>query len=92
MPSDGLIDGRRRALALLLGGGGAPEYEAYHDTSGAAVLDDDRLFERLCLEAFQSGLSWLTILRKRDELQGGLRRVPHPGRGRLRRRPTWSAC
>jgi DNA-3-methyladenine glycosylase I len=30
------------------------------------VLDDDRLFERLCLEAFQSGLSWLTILRKRD--------------------------
>jgi DNA-3-methyladenine glycosylase I len=40
---------------------------AYHDTEwGFPVMDDRRLFEKLCLEGFQSGLSWLTILRKRD--------------------------
>jgi DNA-3-methyladenine glycosylase I len=45
----------------------APEYLAYHDDEwGRPVLDDDRLYEKLCLEGFQSGLSWLTILRKRD--------------------------
>jgi len=39
----------------------------YHDEEwGRPVLDDDRVFERLCLEAFQAGLSWLTILRKRE--------------------------
>jgi DNA-3-methyladenine glycosylase I len=46
--------------------GSAPEYLAYHDEEwGRPVRDDDALFERLTLEAFQSGLSWLTILRKR---------------------------
>ncbi len=46
--------------------GGALEYVAYHDDEwGRPVLEDDLLFERLTLEAFQSGLSWLTILRKR---------------------------
>src|ERR687896_435690 len=45
----------------------APEYVAYHDEEwGRPVRDDDGLYERLCLEAFQSGLSWLTILRKRE--------------------------
>jgi DNA-3-methyladenine glycosylase I len=45
----------------------APEYRAYHDTEwGFPVADDVRLFEKLCLEGFQSGLSWLTILRKRE--------------------------
>jgi DNA-3-methyladenine glycosylase I len=45
----------------------APEYVAYHDEEwGRPVRGDDALFERLCLEAFQSGLSWLTILRKRE--------------------------
>jgi DNA-3-methyladenine glycosylase I len=44
-----------------------PEYRAYHDEEwGRAVVDDDALFERLCLEGFQAGLSWLTILRKRE--------------------------
>lgn len=44
----------------------APEYQAYHDTEwGVPIRADDALFERLTLEAFQSGLSWLTILRKR---------------------------
>ncbi|MFK0043056.1 DNA-3-methyladenine glycosylase I [Streptomyces sp. NPDC090741] len=43
------------------------EYIAYHDTEwGRAVHGDDGLYERLCLEAFQSGLSWLTILRRRE--------------------------
>ena len=45
----------------------APEFIAYHDTEwGFPVGDDQRLFEKLCLEGFQSGLSWLTILRKRE--------------------------
>jgi DNA-3-methyladenine glycosylase I len=45
----------------------APEYVAYHDSEwGRPVCDDRGLYERLCLEAFQSGLSWLTILRKRQ--------------------------
>jgi DNA-3-methyladenine glycosylase I len=44
----------------------APEYVAYHDEEwGTPLRGDDALFERLCLEAFQSGLSWITILRKR---------------------------
>jgi DNA-3-methyladenine glycosylase I len=48
-------------------GTAAPEYLRYHDEEwGRPVVDDDRLFERLCLEGFQSGLSWLTILRKRE--------------------------
>jgi DNA-3-methyladenine glycosylase I len=43
-----------------------PEYERYHDEEwGTPLRGDDALFERLCLEAFQSGLSWITILRKR---------------------------
>ena len=45
----------------------APEFFAYHDTEWGFPVDDDRrLFEKLSLEGFQSGLSWLTILRKRD--------------------------
>ena len=43
-----------------------PDYVAYHDEEwGTPLHGDDALFERLCLEAFQSGLSWITILRKR---------------------------
>ena len=45
---------------------GTPDYLAYHDDEwGRPVHDEQGLFERLTLEAFQSGLSWLTILRKR---------------------------
>ena len=48
-------------------GDSTPEYRTYHDTEwGRPVTDDRRLFEKLCLEGFQSGLSWLTILRKRE--------------------------
>jgi DNA-3-methyladenine glycosylase I len=46
---------------------GSDDYRAYHDDEwGRPVADDRRLFEKLCLEGFQSGLSWLTILRKRE--------------------------
>ena len=66
MTSDALAagpDGRPRCFWAV---GGAPEYVAYHDDEwGRPVVSDDGLFERLTLEAFQSGLSWLTILRKR---------------------------
>jgi DNA-3-methyladenine glycosylase I len=45
----------------------APDYVPYHDAEwGFPVRDDRRLFEKICLEGFQSGLSWLTILRKRE--------------------------
>ena len=48
----------------------APEYLAYHDEEwGRPVRGDAAIFERLCLEAFQSGLSWLTILRKRENFR-----------------------
>lgn len=54
-------------LARCRWGGSTPVYLAYHDREwGQPVRDDDALFERLTLEAFQSGLSWLTILRKRE--------------------------
>ena len=47
-----------------------PEYVAYHDTEwGFPVADDQRLFEKLSLEAFQSGLSWRTILTKRENFR-----------------------
>ena len=48
----------------------APDYVAYHDEEwGRPVRGDQAIFERLCLEAFQSGLSWLTILRKRENFR-----------------------
>ena len=50
--------------------GGAPEYIGYHDDEwGRPVHDEVNLYERLVLEAFQSGLSWLTILRKRENFR-----------------------
>ncbi|MGO9083540.1 MAG: DNA-3-methyladenine glycosylase I [Streptosporangiaceae bacterium] len=52
----------------------SPDYVAYHDDEwGRPVRDDRSMFERLCLEAFQSGLSWLTILRKRDNFRAAFR-------------------
>lgn len=50
--------------------GTAPDFPAYHDTEwGFPVGDDIRLFEKLCLESFQSGLSWRTILTKRENFR-----------------------
>lgn len=59
--ADGLVDGR------CCWGAASPEYRRYHDEEWGRPEHDDRaLYEKLCLEAFQSGLSWITILRKRD--------------------------
>jgi DNA-3-methyladenine glycosylase I len=56
-------DGRRRCWW----GASTPDYERYHDEEWARPVADDRgIYERLTLEAFQSGLSWLTIMRKRE--------------------------
>ena len=64
--TDGLIerpDGRQSCWWH----GELDDYRAYHDNEwGRPVTDDTRLFEKMCLEGFQSGLSWLTILRKRE--------------------------
>jgi DNA-3-methyladenine glycosylase I len=54
--------------------GAAPEFLAYHDEEwGYPVDDDQRLFEKLCLEGFQSGLSWRTILAKRENFRAAFR-------------------
>ena len=59
-------DGRRRCWW----GASAPEYVGYHDEEwGRPVRDDRGIYERLVLEGFQSGLSWLTILRKRENFR-----------------------
>lgn len=69
METDGLItgeDGQQRCFWY----GGLEDYRRYHDEEwGQPVTDDRRLFEKICLEGFQSGLSWLTILRKRDNFR-----------------------
>lgn len=69
----------QKKIGLMLGADGAmrcfwpgtlPDYLHYHDNEwGRPVADDIRLFEKICLEGFQSGLSWLTILRKRDNFR-----------------------
>lgn len=54
--------------------GAAPEFLHYHDTEwGFPVSDDRRLFEKLCLEGFQSGLSWRTILAKRENFRAAFK-------------------
>jgi DNA-3-methyladenine glycosylase I len=69
MTDTGLVtgaDGRPRCFW----GASTAEYTAYHDTEwGRPVRTDDGLFERMTLEAFQSGLAWITILRKRESFR-----------------------
>jgi DNA-3-methyladenine glycosylase I len=63
---DGIVVGED-GVARCAWGASHDDYVGYHDTEwGFPVTDDVRLFEKLCLEGFQSGLSWLTILRKRE--------------------------
>jgi DNA-3-methyladenine glycosylase I len=51
---------------------GSPIYRDYHDREwGFPVVDDRRLFEKICLEGFQAGLSWITILKKRENFRAG---------------------
>jgi DNA-3-methyladenine glycosylase I len=66
-PPDGILVAADGVARCFWGGGEHDDYVRYHDTEwGFPVVDDVRLFEKLCLEGFQSGLSWLTILRKRE--------------------------
>jgi DNA-3-methyladenine glycosylase I len=66
MSEDGIVVGLD-GVARCGWADSAPEYRAYHDTEwGFPVSDDVRLFEKVSLEGFQAGLSWLTILRKRE--------------------------
>jgi DNA-3-methyladenine glycosylase I len=63
-------EGRDREIARCWWCLGDPEYVRYHDEEwGRPVTDDGRLFEKICLEGFQAGLSWLTILKKRDRFR-----------------------
>ncbi len=58
---------------------GSAEYLAYHDEEwGRPLRGDQAIYERLCLEAFQSGLSWLTILRKRENFRAAFARFDIP--------------
>jgi DNA-3-methyladenine glycosylase I len=69
MLRDGLTLGED-GLARCWWAGSDPLYVAYHDAEwGFPVHDDRRLFEKICLEGFQAGLSWLTILRKRENFR-----------------------
>ena len=72
-----LAEGLRRgedAVVRCSWAGSDPLYTRYHDEEwGFPVSDDRRLFEKLCLEGFQSGLSWLTILKKRESFRAAFR-------------------
>jgi DNA-3-methyladenine glycosylase I len=80
-------DGRARCWWCL----GAPEYVEYHDRVWGRPMHDDReLFEMLVLESFQSGLSWLTILRKREGFRRAfddwdIEKIAAYGRGEIER-------
>ena len=69
----------------------APEYLRYHDHEwGVPVADDIRLYEKICLEGFQAGLAWITILRKREQFRAAFdgfdfRRVAQYGEADIER-------
>ncbi len=69
MAQAGLVEGTDGIIRCAWPGN-LPDYLHYHDHEwGRPVADDRRLFEKICLEGFQSGLSWLTILRKRENFR-----------------------
>ena len=71
VPRNGLAPGPDQRPRCFWGVS-TPDYVDYHDREwGFPVVDDRRLFEKLCLEGFQAGLSWLTILRKRASFRAG---------------------
>lgn len=70
MERSGLINGQDGSCRCWWCGEDDELYRNYHDTEwGFPVTDDIRLFEKICLEGFQSGLSWITILRKRENFR-----------------------
>jgi DNA-3-methyladenine glycosylase I len=82
-----LAEGLRRGedgLVRCLWAGADPVYRRYHDREwGRPSANDRRLFEKICLEGFQSGLSWLTILRKRESFRAAFRGFDHRAVARL---------
>ena len=69
MADNGLITGED-GITRCVWAGSSADYLDYHDNEwGHPVADDTRLFEKICLEGFQSGLSWITILRKRENFR-----------------------
>jgi len=69
-PDNGLIHDNETDHTRCFWCGDLDDYRSYHDSEwGYPVTDDQRLFEKICLEGFQSGLSWLTILRKRENFR-----------------------
>jgi DNA-3-methyladenine glycosylase I len=84
MPSDPMRESNSDRAGIVVGADGlarctwatsTEDYKAYHDLEwGVAVHGETRLYERLTLEAFQSGLSWLTILRKREAFRAAFAR------------------
>ena len=69
-----------------------PLYVRYHDEEwGRPVTDDTRLFEKICLEGFQAGLSWITILRKRENFRKAFNGFEPNAVSRFRCRSTASA-
>ncbi|MCP3905622.1 MAG: DNA-3-methyladenine glycosylase I [Planctomycetes bacterium] len=70
---DGVVDGGD-GVARCWWCGEDAEYRRYHDEEWGVPVDDDRrLFEKICLEGFQAGLSWITILRKRENFRARFR-------------------
>jgi len=68
-PKSGLVTGKD-GISRCFWCEGQDDYRDYHNSEwGFPVKDDQRLFEKICLEGFQSGLSWLTILRKRENFR-----------------------
>ena len=67
-----------RGIERCWWGASTPDYARYHDREwGFPVVDDRRLFEKICLEGFQAGLSWLTILRKRPAFRAAFARFSY---------------
>jgi len=68
--ADGLVRNEDDVVRCWWGAGDDAGYRVYHDDEwGMPVTDDVRLFEKLCLEGFQAGLAWITILRKRERFR-----------------------
>jgi DNA-3-methyladenine glycosylase I len=85
-----LAEGLKRGedgFARCFWAGSDPLYTRYHDREwGFPVADDQRLFEKICLEGFQSGLSWLTILKKRDNFRKAFKEFDFQAVARFRGR------
>ena len=83
------LRGTTTASPAAPGAGRARLYRDYHDREWGFPVDDDRrLFEKLCLEGFQAGLSWLTILNKREAFRRAFAGLRRRARRALRRRAT----